>query len=152
MLVNLQPTNSPLLWTILRISYHLIWSNYTQLKFQKITWYTNKITWLTSSGTALMLVKPFLNTMYTLRAPQRNADVAQSNAVSPTPNTITLPWILGSLLLQAHIPVKEYTHIIKIISNMIPHFTAEIKVYLDWTNTVSKATVSFLTWFATLCY
>ena len=51
-----------------------------------------------------MLVKPFLNTMYTFFAPQRRADVAQSNAVSPTPSTITFPYTLGNLLLQAHIP------------------------------------------------
>lgn len=45
----------------------------------------------TSSGTALMLVKPFLNTTKTRLAPHLSADVAQSNAVSPAPSTITLP-------------------------------------------------------------
>ena len=58
----------------------------------------------TSSGTALMLVKPFLNIIYTFFAPHRRADVAQSNAVSPTPKTITFPYTLGNLLLHAHIP------------------------------------------------
>jgi len=60
----------------------------------------------TSSGTARMLVKPLRKTMKTLRAPHRNADVAQSNAVSPTPSTIALPCSTGRRVLQAHIPVS----------------------------------------------
>ena len=58
----------------------------------------------TSSGTALMVVKPFLNTTKTLRAPQRSAEVAQSKAVSPAPSTITEPCSWGSVLLHWHIP------------------------------------------------
>ena len=66
---------------------------------------TNKHTHThTSSGTALMLVKPFRKTTNTLRAPQRRAEVAQSNAVSPAPKTMTLPWREGSTVLQLHIP------------------------------------------------
>ena len=65
------------------------------------------LTHLTSSGTALMLVKPFLNTTNTLLAPQRSADVQQSNAVSPAPSTITTPFSSGNLDLHAHIPKKE---------------------------------------------
>lgn len=61
----------------------------------------------TSSGTALMLVNPFLNTTYTLLAPHLRADVAQSKAVSPAPSTITLPDSWGSLDLQLHIPVQR---------------------------------------------
>lgn len=50
----------------------------------------------TSSGTALILVNPFLKTTNTRRAPQRKADVAQSKAVSPAPSTITVPCIDGN--------------------------------------------------------
>ena len=67
----------------------------------------------TSSGTALMLVNPFLNTTNTRLAPHRSADVAQSNAVSPAPNTITVPLRLGrGVVLQEHIPgnVKNNKH------------------------------------------
>jgi len=46
---------------------------------------------LTSSGTARILVKPLRNTTNTFLAPQRSAEVAQSNAVSPAPSTTTLP-------------------------------------------------------------
>lgn len=66
----------------------------------------------TSSGTARMLVKPLRKTTNTRLAPQRRADVAQSNAVSPAPRTITLPCSEGSLLLHAHIPAN--THLIQI--------------------------------------
>lgn len=59
---------------------------------------------LTSSGTALILTKPFLKTTNTRRAPQRKADVAQSKAVSPAPSTITAPRIDGNGEWQAHIP------------------------------------------------
>ena len=64
-------------------------------------------TQLTSSGTALMLVKPLRKTTNTRRAPQRRAEVAQSNAVSPAPRTIALPWRSGRVLLQAHIPAQR---------------------------------------------
>ena len=50
----------------------------------------------TSSGTALILLKPLRNTIKTFLAPHRKADVAQSKAVSPAPSTITLPCTLGS--------------------------------------------------------
>ena len=60
----------------------------------------------TSSGTARMFVKPLRKTMKTLRAPHRRADVAQSNAVSPTPSTITLPYSSGRRALHAHIPAS----------------------------------------------
>lgn len=63
-----------------------------------------KVWLLTSSGTALILVKPFLKTMNTRLAPHRKADVAQSNAVSPAPRTMTEPNTRGSLDLHAHIP------------------------------------------------
>ena len=43
-----------------------------------------------------MLLKPFRNTTNTFLAPHLNADVAQSIAVSPAPNTITIPYNLGS--------------------------------------------------------
>jgi hypothetical protein len=61
---------------------------------------------ITSSGTARMLVNPLRNTTKTLDAPHRSAEVAQSNAVSPAPRTMTFPAICGSdfLLLHAHIP------------------------------------------------
>lgn len=52
----------------------------------------------TSSGTALMLVNPRLKITNTLLAPQRNAAVAQSNAVSPAPKTITFPYNSGKLV------------------------------------------------------
>ena len=58
----------------------------------------------TSSGTARMLVNPLLNTTNTRRAPHLKAEVAQSNAVSPDPNTITLPCKEGRELLQEQIP------------------------------------------------
>lgn len=58
----------------------------------------------TSSGTALMLVKPLLKQTYTLLAPQRRAEVAQSNAVSPAPKTITTPLSTGRAELHWHIP------------------------------------------------
>ena len=52
-----------------------------------------------------MFVNPFLNTTYTRFAPQRRADVAQSNAVSPHPSTTTLPDREGrDAELHAHIP------------------------------------------------
>ena len=57
-----------------------------------------------SSGTALMLMKPFLKTTKTLLAPHLRAEVAQSKAVSPAPRTITVPCSSGSWDLQAHIP------------------------------------------------
>ena len=62
---------------------------------------------LTSSGTALMLVNPLRKTTNTLLAPHLSADVAQSNAVSPAPSTITLPCRDGNIDLQAHIPEEE---------------------------------------------
>ena len=40
-------------------------------------------------------------------APHLKADVAQSNAVSPAPSTITLPYICGSCDLHAHIPETQ---------------------------------------------
>lgn len=46
---------------------------------------------LTSSGTARMLVKPLRKTTNTFLAPHLRADVAQSKAVSPAPRTTTLP-------------------------------------------------------------
>jgi hypothetical protein len=54
-----------------------------------------------------MFVLPLRNTTKTLRAPHRSAEVAQSNAVSPAPNTITLPLSSGNFgpdALQAHKP------------------------------------------------
>ena len=44
-----------------------------------------------SSGTALMPWNPFRNTTKTRLAPHLSAEVAQSNAVSPAPRTITVP-------------------------------------------------------------
>lgn len=58
----------------------------------------------TSSGTARILVNPFLKTTKTRWAPQRKADVAQSKAVSPAPRTITVPCIDGNEERQPHIP------------------------------------------------
>lgn len=64
---------------------------------------------LTSSGTARMLVNPFLKTTNTRRAPQRRAEVAQSKAVSPAPRTITVPRSSGSAERQLHIPeIQEW--------------------------------------------
>ena len=54
-----------------------------------------------------MLVNPFRNTTNTFLAPQRSADVAQSKAVSPAPNTIQVPCISGSVFLQEHIPTMN---------------------------------------------
>lgn len=54
----------------------------------------------TSSGTALILVKPRRKTTYILLAPHRIAEVAQSKAVSPAPNTITFPYKLGRLAVE----------------------------------------------------
>ena len=62
----------------------------------------------TSSGTGLIVVKPFLNVRNTRFAPHRRADVAQSKAVSPAPSTITFPWSSGNLALQAHIPATKF--------------------------------------------
>lgn len=60
---------------------------------------------ITSSGTARMLVNPFLKTTKTFFAPHLSAEVAQSKAVSPAPRTTTFPRREGSpLLLHAHIP------------------------------------------------
>ena len=54
-----------------------------------------------------MLVNPFLNTTNTLLAPHRSAEVAQSNAVSPAPSTITLqPSMLGKSDLHEHMPAQ----------------------------------------------
>lgn len=58
----------------------------------------------TSSGTARTLLNPFLKTTKTRFAPQRNADVAQSKAVSPAPKTTTVPCNAGSCDLHLHIP------------------------------------------------
>lgn len=58
----------------------------------------------TSSGTALMLVKPFLKHTNTRLAPQRRAEVAQSKAVSPAPKTITTPLNSGREERQRHMP------------------------------------------------
>ena len=44
----------------------------------------------------------------TLRAPQRRADVQQSNAVSPHPRTMTCPDSSGSFVLQEHIPTRKH--------------------------------------------
>lgn len=49
----------------------------------------------TSSGTAFILELPLRNTTKTFLAPHRNADVAQSKAVSPAPSTMTLPNSFG---------------------------------------------------------
>ena len=68
-----------------------------------------------------MLVKPFLNMIYTFFAPHRRADVAQSNAVSPTPSTITFPYILGNLLLQVHIPAGNRTVVQNFLKNLNMH-------------------------------
>lgn len=62
---------------------------------------------LTSSGTALMLVNPFLNITNTFRAPQRSAEVQQSKAVSPHPRTMTFPNNSGNFDLHEHIPRKK---------------------------------------------
>ena len=59
---------------------------------------------LTSSGTACIFLKPLRNTTNTFLAPQRSAEVAQSNAVSPAPSTITLPKREGKALLHSHMP------------------------------------------------
>ena len=64
----------------------------------------------TSSGTARIFELPLRNTTNTLRAPHLRADVAQSNAVSPAPRTITLPYNVGRVApldLQPHIPEKD---------------------------------------------
>lgn len=62
----------------------------------------------TSSGTARIFELPLRKTTKTFLAPHRKADVAQSNAVSPAPRTITFPCNDGSWgaadALQAHIP------------------------------------------------
>ena len=75
---------------------------------------------LTSSGTALMLVKPFLKTTNTFFAPHRRADVAQSKAVSPAPSTIAVPRSLGrGVCLHEHIPagtVKLYCEVVTLSS------------------------------------
>jgi hypothetical protein len=49
-----------------------------------------------------MFVKPRLKTTKTFLAPQRKADVAQSNAVSPAPKTIAVPYNLGNSVLDLH--------------------------------------------------
>ena len=54
-----------------------------------------------------MLVNPLRNMTYTFSAPHLKADVAQSKAVSPAPNTITLPYILGRVAICPHIPKKN---------------------------------------------
>lgn len=64
---------------------------------------------LTSSGTARIFLKPLRNTTNTFFAPHRRAEVAQSNAVSPAPSTITLPWREGKALLHSHIPTNWNT-------------------------------------------
>ena len=58
----------------------------------------------TSSGTALMFVKPLRKTTNTFLAPQRRAEVAQSKAVSPAPSTTTVPDSCGRDALHAHMP------------------------------------------------
>ena len=58
----------------------------------------------TSSGTARILLKPFLKATNTFLAPHLKADVAQSNAVSPAPKTTTIPVNLGYEALQPHMP------------------------------------------------
>lgn len=63
---------------------------------------------LTSSGTARILVKPFLKVTKTLVAPHLRADVAQSKAVSPAPSTNTLPLSIGRE--QQHDPHMPVTH------------------------------------------
>ncbi len=42
--------------------------------------------------------------MNTFLEPQRRAEVAQSKAVSPAPNTTHVPGRLGRVLLQEHMP------------------------------------------------
>ena len=59
---------------------------------------------VTSSGTALMLVKPLRKTTNTRLAPHLKAEVQQSKAVSPAPSTMTLPDNCGNFALQPHIP------------------------------------------------
>lgn len=54
-----------------------------------------------------MLVKPFLKHTYTLLAPQRRAEVAQSNAVSPAPRTITTPFNSGREEPHGHMPAQR---------------------------------------------
>ena len=68
---------------------------------------------VTSSGTARILVNPFLNTTNTFLAPQRRAEVQQSKAVSPAPSTIAVPDSSGNLDLQPHIPIGKITSISK---------------------------------------
>jgi len=68
---------------------------------------TRNVENLTSSGTARMLVNPLRNTTKTLDAPQRSAEVAQSNAVSPAPNTMTTPEIFGNSFFALHLHMPE---------------------------------------------
>ena len=49
-------------------------------------------------------MNPFRKTTKTRLAPQRKADVAQSNAVSPAPKTMTVPCSDGNEDLHRHIP------------------------------------------------
>ena len=51
-----------------------------------------------------MLLNPLLKTRNTFFAPHLSADVAQSNAVSPAPKTMTVPYKLGNVVLHKHIP------------------------------------------------
>ena len=77
----------------------------------------------TSSGTALMLVKPFLKQTKTLLAPHRSADVAQSNAVSPAPKTITTPLRFGSEEQHLCIPIQRgasYTCVFTYLTSFFP--------------------------------
>lgn len=57
-----------------------------------------------------MLVNPFLKQTYTLLAPQRRAEVAQSNAVSPAPKTITAPLNSGRAERHWHMPGGTEAH------------------------------------------
>ena len=59
---------------------HHVWEIDPQKKKKKHCSCESYLASSISSGTALMLVKPFRKTTKTLLAPQRRAEVAQSNA------------------------------------------------------------------------
>lgn len=61
------------------------------------------------SSFALISYHPLLNITLTLSAPHLYADLAQSNAVSPIPNTITCPFNFGVLLIFSYIFTASFT-------------------------------------------
>jgi hypothetical protein len=77
-------------------------------------------------------------------APHLKADVAQSNAVSPDPSTITLPYNCGSCDLHAHIPETQKQSTAYVEMFKMGEFSVNVQLSKLGKNKCSSGNVIFL--------